>query len=264
MPSSAREATTQQIASARKIVDDAIQQMTVLNKARLDHPARNHYSLKPGTVVNKKRGETDAPPPLLNITAEIASSAALLAEIEAAGQSDPVVSVSVPVTPRSAQANRFWMEDIQRKGTVPWGDDPNYKVFRNVVTDYGADNTGKKDATAAIQRAIDDGKRCGEKCNGSSTKNAIVYFPAGTYLVSSTIKVYFGTQIIGDANNLPTIKAPSSFVGLGVLSTDMYVTNGGTGPDGLSLEWYINTARFYSQIQKALWLCWRHSGHNIR
>lgn len=141
------------------------------------------------------------------------------------------------------------MEDIQRKGTVPWGDDPNYKVFRNVVTDYGADNTGKKDATAAIQRAIDDGKRCGEKCNGSSTKNAIVYFPAGTYLVSSTIKVYFGTQIIGDANNLPTIKAPSSFVGLGVLSTDMYVTNGGTGPDGLSLEWYINTARFYSQIR---------------
>lgn len=56
MPSSAREATTQQIASARKIVDDAIQQMTVLNKARLDHPARNHYSLKPGTVVNKRRG----------------------------------------------------------------------------------------------------------------------------------------------------------------------------------------------------------------
>jgi len=30
----------------------------------------------------------------------------------------------------------------------------NYKVFRNVVTDYGADNTGIKDASSAIQSAI--------------------------------------------------------------------------------------------------------------
>lgn len=30
----------------------------------------------------------------------------------------------------------------------------NYKVFRNAVTDYGADNTGTKDASAAIQSAI--------------------------------------------------------------------------------------------------------------
>ncbi|CAK7219716.1 hypothetical protein SBRCBS47491_003942 [Sporothrix bragantina] len=217
--------------------------MTLLNKARLDKPARNRYTLRPDTVVNKRTSQVDATPPLLNITAEIAAAAALLAEVEASGQPDAAVPVIAP------RAGRFWMEDFQRKGTVPWGDDPNYKVFRNVVTDYGADNTGKKDATAAIQKAIDDGKRCGEKCNGSSTKNAIVYFPAGTYLVSSTIKVYFGTQIIGDANNWPMIKAPASFVGLGVLSTDVYVSNGGSGPDGLSLEWYINTARFYSQIR---------------
>jgi glucan 1,3-beta-glucosidase len=30
----------------------------------------------------------------------------------------------------------------------------NYRVFRNVVTDFGADNTGKTDASAAIQKAI--------------------------------------------------------------------------------------------------------------
>jgi hypothetical protein len=29
-----------------------------------------------------------------------------------------------------------------------------YKVVRNVVTDYGADNTGQKDASSAIQTAI--------------------------------------------------------------------------------------------------------------
>lgn len=43
-----------------------------------------------------------------------------------------------------------------------------------------------------------DGKRCGVKCNGSTLKNAIVYFPPGTYRISSTIPMPFGTQVIGD------------------------------------------------------------------
>lgn len=30
----------------------------------------------------------------------------------------------------------------------------NYSVFRNVVKDFGADNTGQKDAAAAISAAI--------------------------------------------------------------------------------------------------------------
>ncbi len=67
--------------------------------------------------------------------------------------------------------------------------------------------------------------------------------------MSSSISIYFGTQIIGDANSWPTIVGASSFVGLGVLSTDVYVDQGGTGPDGNALEWYINTARFYNQIR---------------
>ncbi len=105
----------------------------------------------------------------------------------------------------------------------------------------------KQDSTAAIQKAISDGNRA--NCPSSSTKNAIVYLPPGTYLVSSSISLYFGTQLIGDANNWPTIKAAASFVGLGVLSTDVYVPNGGNGPDGNAAEWYINTARFFSQIR---------------
>ncbi|KAL3441195.1 pectate lyase superfamily protein-domain-containing protein [Aspergillus insuetus] len=144
-------------------------------------------------------------------------------------------------------AGSFWMEGIRRQGTVPWGNDAGYKVFRNVVTDYHADSTGASESTAAIQAAINDGQRCGEKCNGSTRKNAIVYFPPETYLVSSAIKVLFATQIIGDANNWPTIRAAGSFVGLGVLSANEYI--GGTGPDGGDAEYYVNTARFYSQIR---------------
>lgn len=43
-----------------------------------------------------------------------------------------------------------------------------------------------------------DGTRCGVKCNGSTLKNAIVYFPPGNYRISSTIPMPFGTQVIGD------------------------------------------------------------------
>src|SRR4051812_43478689 len=93
-----------------------------------------------------------------------------------------------------------------------------------------------------------DGNRCGKNCHGSTIKNAIVYFPPGTYLVSTTIPLPFGTQVIGDAINRPLLKAAPAFVGLGVLSTDEY-TGGGTGADGLDQQYYINTANFYRQLR---------------
>lgn len=83
-----------------------------------------------------------------------------------------------------------------------------------------------------------DGGRCGEACSGVTNKNAIVYFPPGRYLVSSTIEVLFGTQLVGDANDWPEIIAAASFTGLSVLSNNEYVEDGGAGPDGLSKQWY--------------------------
>jgi hypothetical protein len=59
----------------------------------------------------------------------------------------------------------------------------------------------------------------------------------------------FGAQVIGDANNRPTLLASPSFVGLGVLSTDEYTGAGGKGIDGGDLEYYVNTANFYRQIR---------------
>jgi hypothetical protein len=120
--------------------------------------------------------------------------------------------------------------------------------------DYGAAGDGVTDDTKAIQDAIDDGDRCGEGCYGSTTKNAIVYFPPGTYLVSSSIEVKFGTQLVGDPLTKPTILASASFVGLGVLSTDYYVPDGGTGSDGNALEWYINTVSTHCLVLEAKWM----------
>ncbi|KAL4884771.1 pectin lyase fold/virulence factor [Aspergillus karnatakaensis] len=198
---------------AREIVKIAIASMARLNKARLDNPIRATSKLRRRANI----ADENSPPPLLHITEEIAHAAALVAEADMAAS---LANGSSSLVKRAD--GTFWMKDIRRQGTVPWGNDPNYKVFRNVVNDYHADPTGALDSTAAIQAAINDGNRCGEKCNGSTRKNAI-------------------------ANSWPTIKAAGSFVGLGVLSTNEYV--GGTGPDGGDAQYYVNTARFYSQIR---------------
>ncbi|RFU75893.1 pectin lyase fold virulence factor [Trichoderma arundinaceum] len=244
-----KDASTEDIENARKIVEDAITKSTRLNKARLAKPLRNKYELEPGTMLgdstsnrrSRRRRDSDEVPPLLEITDEIAAAAALVTEAEAEG----LIS---NITRRAASASgTYWMEHIDRKGTVPWGNDQGYKIFRNVL-DYGATGNGVTDDTKAIKSAMTDGTRCGVKCNGSTLKNAIVYFPPGTYVISSTIPLPFGTQVIGDANNWPTLIASSLFIGLGVLSTDEY-TGGGTGIDGGDQEYYINTANFYRQIR---------------
>ena len=56
------------------------------------------------------------------------------------------------------------------------------------VTQFGADPTGQKDSTAAIQAAID---------SGAST----IYFPQGTYNISSTIHVRDNVQMITGLNS---------------------------------------------------------------
>lgn len=57
---------------------------------------------------------------------------------------------------------------------------------------------GVTDDTAAINKAISDGGRFGPSSGETTTTTpAIVYFPAGTYLISSSIIDYYYTQLIG-------------------------------------------------------------------
>ena len=52
-------------------------------------------------------------------------------------------------------AANFWYESINNNGQSPFiPNDATWKVFRNVVTDYGADNTGRSDVAKAIVKAI--------------------------------------------------------------------------------------------------------------
>jgi hypothetical protein len=74
--------------------------------------------------------------------------------------------------------------------------------------DYGAKGDGVTDDTAAINLAISDGGRCGANCGSSTIYPAVVYFPPGTYLVSSSIIQYYNTQFLGDVRHLVPLVAP--------------------------------------------------------
>ncbi|KAH3147357.1 hypothetical protein KXW18_005344 [Aspergillus fumigatus] len=120
--------------------------------------------------------------------------------------------------PTPDNPSKFWLETITHSGESSFLDSTykhNYKVFRNVVTDFGADNTGAKDASAAIQNAINAGASNGPNrashSMGTTGQPAIIYLPAGTYLMEGSLQLYVGTVIVGDALNPPTLKASANF-----------------------------------------------------
>lgn len=88
------------------------------------------------------------------------------------------------------------------------------------VTTYGADKTGVADSTRALQSAIDDAYR----------KDAVVYFPPGTYLISDTLvalkdragEVGGSYHLMGStsASELPTIKLKAGSFNDGKSSND--------------------------------------------
>ncbi|KAJ5869330.1 hypothetical protein N7455_004271 [Penicillium solitum] len=126
--------------------------------------------------------------------------------------------------------SKYWMTTVEQNGQSPFAP-TGYNVWRD-VRDYGAKGDGVTDDTAAINKAISDGGRCGVGCGSSTIYPATVWFPAGTYLISSPIIQYYNTEFLGDPLNVPTILAASSFVGLGVITSDVYVSD--------DEEWYIN------------------------
>lgn len=107
-----------------------------------------------------------------------------------------------------------------------------------------AQGDGVTDDTAAINNAILSGGRCGRLCTSSTLTPAVVYFPAGTYVISTPIIDQYYTNIIGDPTNLPTIKATAGFSGIALIDGDTYY--GDNNPNDPN---WISTNVFYRQVR---------------
>jgi hypothetical protein len=132
------------------------------------------------------------------------------------------------------------LEDIKHQGVAAFNSAPgNYVVFRDVKA-FGAKGDGVTDDTAAINEAISSGNRCGPATCGPGTDTttpALVYFPPGTYLISEPIIDYYYTQIIGNPNCVPIIKASSDFNGSYVIDGNQYQPSGSTGWGATNVFW---------------------------
>jgi hypothetical protein len=94
-------------------------------------------------------------------------------------------------TPGRAQTVTYFDTGEEFVGPLP--------SWKNVKTDYGAKGDGVADDTAAIQRGLDDLK------NVRKNDWCVLYFPAGTYRITSTLSTvrkehndYLGANLIGE------------------------------------------------------------------
>ncbi|TCD63287.1 hypothetical protein EIP91_005699 [Steccherinum ochraceum] len=122
----------------------------------------------------------------------------------------------------------------------------NYAVSQFVsVKSQGAKGDGHSDDTAAIQAVFDKFAGC-----------KIIFFDAGTYLVSNTITIPAGAQIVGEAwstimgggsafsdmnNPVPVVRVGASGSSGIVEITDMLFATKGPAPGAIVLEWNVNS-----------------------
>ncbi|CEJ90104.1 hypothetical protein VHEMI05908 [[Torrubiella] hemipterigena] len=151
------------------------------------------------------------------------------------------------LAPRRPDYKPWWVV-IAEHSKMPLAPE-GYQYYRN-IKDFGAKGDGVTDDTAAINRAAAtmssanlDHTRCGEDCGSTSVLQALVYFPEGTYLVSSPIVQYYHTVFMGDFNNKPVIKGSANFTGIALIDSNVYVPKGG------GRQWYYNQSNFLRQIR---------------
>lgn len=131
--------------------------------------------------------------------------------------------------PSADNPSVYWRQTLITSGKAAFNSDTSFQVFRN-VKNYGAKGDGSTDDTAAIQAALNAGS--GRTFTQSTTTTpAVVYLPAGTYVISSSLTIPYYTQIVGSAisGSPSTIKVTSSWSGGWMLDADPYQSSGSLG-----------------------------------
>lgn len=100
------------------------------------------------------------------------------------------------------------------------------------LKDYKADNTGKKDATAALQKALDAAKENG---------GGVVYVPGGIYRIDGSVTVPAGTVLMGSSYYpILTPGGGSTFYIYGKNATPFKVEGEGSGLTGFLMVYPEN------------------------
>ncbi|KAG8355429.1 hypothetical protein FVEN_g6630 [Fusarium venenatum] len=72
------------------------------------------------------------------------------------------------------RAAGYWTVDMPQLGLAPYAPKGYKASVRRNVKDFGTKGDGKTDDTAAINRAISDGQRCGPECGASTKVPAVI------------------------------------------------------------------------------------------
>ncbi|KAG6819534.1 hypothetical protein H0H93_010920, partial [Arthromyces matolae] len=117
------------------------------------------------------------------------------------------------------------------------------------VKDHGACGDGRSDDTASLQRVLNEAAGC-----------KIVFFDAGTYIISSTLTIPAGTRMVGEAwsviagkgDAFSDLENPQVVVRVGekysrgiVEITDMIFTTVGPAPGAIVVEWNIKEPEWH-------------------
>lgn len=95
----------------------------------------------------------------------------------------PGPPLTPPPNPPPASCGDYWYEKTGH----------NKSAWRN-VKDFGAKGDGMTDDTAAIQAALTSGR----EDIRSTRQPMVVYMPAGSYVISTTLQLYFYTHLVGN------------------------------------------------------------------
>lgn len=160
---------------------------------------------------------------------------------------------------QSSSPSDFWLASLGPLGAQPHAGGDGYQFFRNVVDDFGADNTGDSDATEALNAASASWskhsvgrsrERCGKDCGNTFSQGAIVFFPGGTYKICTPVIQYYYTQFVGDPNDMPVIKGCDKFQGIALFDVDPYK------PGESGAQWYVNQNLVFNQCNTAVQMVW--------
>lgn len=108
--------------------------------------------------------------------------------------------------PVRSNPSTYWLDQQDHtgnaRGYAPFlPGDFSYPVYRNVKS-YHAVGDGITDDTQALQNAINDDGKGGNRYNNEvTTRPAQVFVPGGTYLLTKQLDLRLNTILVGDPNH---------------------------------------------------------------